>query len=114
MDPKVVEFGLSLPSNQRVTEIGKVLLREVAYDYLPKELIDRPKMGFGIPRSEWLQGPLADVLNDAIFDKNSIIYNWLDRQEVEKLFREFKSGSKVDGTIWTILCLELWSRRWLA
>ena len=114
LDPKVVEFGLSLPSNQRVTEIGKVLLREVAYDYLPKELIDRPKMGFGIPRSEWLQGPLADVLNDAIFDKNSIIYNWLDRQEVEKLFREFKSGSKVDGTIWTILCLELWSRRWLA
>ncbi len=114
LDPSVVEFGLSLPLDQRVTDVGKVLLREIAYDYLPKELIDRPKMGFGIPRSEWLMGPLADVLEDALFSSNSQIYNWLDKAEVEKLYLEFKSGATVDGTIWSILCLELWSRRWLA
>lgn len=113
LDPTVVEFGLSLPMEQRVTNIGKVLLREIAYDYLPKNLIDRPKMGFGIPRSEWLSGPLNHILEEAVLSKDSLIYNWLDRHEVEKLYAEFKSGSPVDGTLWSILCLELWGRRWL-
>jgi asparagine synthase (glutamine-hydrolysing) len=114
LDPTVVEFGLSLPPNQRVTDVGKVVLREIAYDYLPRDLIDRPKMGFGIPRSEWLSGPLASICDDVFFNSDSLIYNWLDRVEVEKLYDEFKSGAEVDGTIWSILCLELWGRRWLA
>jgi asparagine synthase (glutamine-hydrolysing) len=96
-----------------VTDIGKVLLRELAYDYLPKDLIDRPKMGFGIPRSEWLSGPLAQILEERLSDSDSIIYNWLDRTQVDELYNEFKSGAQVDGTIWSILCLELWGRRWL-
>ena len=113
LDPLVVEFGLSLPLDQRVTDIGKVLLRELAYDYLPKDLIDRPKMGFGIPRSEWLSGPLAQILDEKLSDSDSFIYNWLDQTQVEELYNEFKSGAQVDGTIWSILCLELWGRRWL-
>ena len=113
LDPTVVEFGLSLPPAQRVTDIGKVLLREIAYDYLPKKLIDRPKMGFGIPRSEWLSGPLANILQESLFNSESVIYNWLDQREVEKLYSEFRSGAEVDGTLWSILCLELWGRRWL-
>jgi asparagine synthase (glutamine-hydrolysing) len=113
LDPAVVEFGLSLPLDQRVTDVGKVLLREIAYEYLPRDLIDRPKMGFGIPRSEWLSGPLADILGDVLLSSDSLIYNWLDKSEVEKIYDEFKSGAKVDGTIWSILCLELWGRRWL-
>jgi asparagine synthase (glutamine-hydrolysing) len=113
LDPTVVEFGLSLPSDQRVTDVGKVLLREIAYDYLPRDLIDRPKMGFGIPRSEWLSGPLANTLEETLFNSESLIYNWLDQTEVEKLYGEFKSGSHVDGTLWSIICLELWGRRWL-
>jgi asparagine synthase (glutamine-hydrolysing) len=113
LDPAVVEFGLSLPLDQRVTEVGKVLLREIAYEYLPRNLIDRPKMGFGIPRAEWLSGPLADVLGDVILSSDSLIYNWLDKTEVEKIYDGFRSGAKIDGTIWSILCLELWGRRWL-
>jgi asparagine synthase (glutamine-hydrolysing) len=113
LDPDVVEFGLSLPEEQRVGKFGKILLRKLALEYLPSNLIDRPKMGFGIPRKEWLGGVLSPLVNDIIFDRTSLIYNWLDFESVNNLLSEHKVRNNLDGAVWSILILELWAREWI-
>jgi len=113
LDTDVVEFGLSLPENQRVGKFGKILLRKLALEYLPANLIDRPKMGFGIPRKEWLGSVLSPLVNDVICDRNSLIYNWLDFTSINNLLSEHKVRNNLDGNIWSILILELWAREWL-
>jgi asparagine synthase (glutamine-hydrolysing) len=113
LDSDVVEFGLSLPEKQRVRKFGKILLRKLALEYLPSDLINRPKMGFGIPRKEWLSGVLSPLVNDVVFDRTSLIYNWLDFESVNNLFSEHKARNNLDGAVWTILILELWAREWL-
>jgi asparagine synthase (glutamine-hydrolysing) len=113
LDPDVVEFGLSLPENQRVGKFGKILLRKLALEYLPSDLIHRPKMGFGIPRKEWLGGVLSPIVNDVIFDRTSLIYNWLDFESVNKVLSCHKARNNLDGAVWSILILELWAREWL-
>jgi asparagine synthase (glutamine-hydrolysing) len=113
LDTDVVEFGLSLPEAQRVGKFGKILLRKLALEYLPSDLIDRPKMGFGIPRNEWLRTSFAHLVDEVILDRKSYIYNWLDFDSVNNVLREHKVSNNLDGMIWSILILELWAREWL-
>jgi asparagine synthase (glutamine-hydrolysing) len=113
LDTDVVEFGLSLPEAQRVGKFGKILLRKLALEYLPSDLIDRPKMGFGIPRNEWLRTSFAHLVDEVILDRKSYVYNWLDFDSVNNVLREHKASNNLDGVIWSILILELWAREWL-
>jgi asparagine synthase (glutamine-hydrolysing) len=113
LDVDVIEFGLSLPESQRVGRFGKVLLRKLASEYLPTNLINRPKMGFGIPRKEWLSGVLAPTVDNVFLDRESKIYNWLDFTATNNLLLEHKARNNLDGAVWSILVLELWAREWL-
>ena len=63
LDHKITEFAWSLPRNFRIhNNNGKKILREILYKYVPKNLVDRPKQGFGMPVNEWLRGPLKNGL----------------------------------------------------
>ena len=56
LDHRIVEFAFKIPINQKIKKsTGKIILREILYKYVPRDLIDRPKAGFGIPISDWLR-----------------------------------------------------------
>jgi asparagine synthase (glutamine-hydrolysing) len=114
LDYRVVEFGLSLPRQFKfANRENKHLLREIAREFVPKHLIDRPKMGFGIPRARWLRSELKQLVSDVILNSNFRNRNWFNYQEVEKVIQEHNRGKNLDHIIWPILMLELWALNWL-
>lgn len=89
LDHRVVEFAWTLPQSLKLREgVGKWVLRQVLYKHVPKELVERPKMGFGIPIGEWLRGPLREwaehlldaskLRQDGYFRADLIRQKWLE------------------------------------
>jgi asparagine synthase (glutamine-hydrolysing) len=114
LDQKVMEYAAHLPYALKVKGMNtKVILKQVARKFLPNDVIDRPKMGFGIPRAEWLRVPLADVLNYSLLASDSYTSAWFNRDQVQSIIKGHMSGTDKDLLLWPLLTLELWARRWL-
>jgi asparagine synthase (glutamine-hydrolysing) len=114
LDQKVMEYAAHLPYALKVKGMNtKIILKQVARKFLPNDVIDRPKMGFGIPRAEWLRGPLADLVNDSLLASDSYTSAWFNRDQVQSIIKGHMSGTDKDLLLWPLLTLELWARRWL-
>jgi len=114
LDVNVVEWGLSLPDKYKIrgTET-KHILKDVARSLVPRELIDRPKMGFGIPRAEWLRSGMKEMAIETLTDVTTTQRGWFNASEVKKTLDIHMSGEDKDNLIWPMLMLELWARTWL-
>ncbi|WP_417830075.1 asparagine synthase (glutamine-hydrolyzing) [Thalassospira sp.] len=116
IDHRVIEFGWRLPARLKMNgSVGKYALRQILYKYVPRELIDRPKTGFGVPLAQWLRGPLNEWMGDHL--ANEALYSdfGLDRGQIEKIRKEHMSGKRNwDNQLWTIAMLSDWQKRWLA
>ena len=114
LDHRLVEFAWSLPPHMRIRKgQTKWLLRRVLDRYVPRELLDRPKMGFAIPLANWLRGPLRHWAED-LLDPLSMSGGLLDPAAVRKLWLEHVDGGRNrSGALWTILMFEAWRRRWM-
>ena len=114
LDVNVVEWGVSLPEKYKVKYFEtKHILKDVARSLVPASLIDRPKMGFGIPRAEWLRTGLKEMLIDTLADSTTTQRAWFQSQEVKQLIDLHLAGEDMDHLLWPILMLELWARTWL-
>jgi asparagine synthase (glutamine-hydrolysing) len=114
LDHNVVEFGLGLPHHLRHSKgQDKYLLRQLARKLVPAELIDRPKMGFGVPKADWLRGPLLSAAHDLLLDQTARQRGWFVAAEVERLLREHDEGHNRDETLWPLLMIENWARIWV-
>ncbi|TRZ87967.1 MAG: asparagine synthase (glutamine-hydrolyzing) [Streptomycetaceae bacterium] len=114
LDFNVVEWGLSLPRKYKIKGFEtKHILKDVARSLVPANLIDRPKMGFGIPRAEWLRTGMKELVIDTLTDTTAKQRGWFDVDEVKRLINIHMAGEDKDNLIWPMLMLELWARTWL-
>lgn len=110
LDHRVVEFAWSLPIGFKARDgVGKRVLRRVLADYVPNRLIDRPKMGFGIPLAAWLRGPLQDWGESLLDERRIIAQGYLNPGPIRTLWRSHQKG-ETDGqhALWTILMFQAW------
>ena len=114
LDVNVIEWGVSLPRKYKIKGFEtKHILKDVARSLVPASLIDRPKMGFGIPRAEWLRTEMRELVIDTLTDITARQRGWLDPVQVKKVLDIHMSGQDKDNLIWPMLMLELWARTWL-
>jgi asparagine synthase (glutamine-hydrolysing) len=110
LDHRIVEFAWRLPMALRVREgKEKWLLRQVLYKYVPKSLVDRPKMGFAIPVGEWLKGPLREWAEDLLDPKQISDDGLLNPQLIQRAWHEHLSGQRNrQYQLWNILMFQGW------
>jgi asparagine synthase (glutamine-hydrolysing) len=114
LDVNVVNWGISLSNRFRIHGLEtKHILKDVARSLVPQHLVDRPKMGFGIPRAEWLRTGMKEMMMDTLTDSTFKSRGWFDQNEVSTIINSHLGGIDRDSTIWPILMLELWARTWL-
>lgn len=110
LDHRVVEFAWTLPMAIK-TNAGrpKWPLREVLYRYVPRELIERPKVGFGIPVGQWLRGPLRDWAEDLLDPKMIAAEGLLDPVPIRQAWQRHLTGrSDHQYELWSVLMFQAW------
>jgi asparagine synthase (glutamine-hydrolysing) len=114
IDHRVVEFAWRLPENVKVRNgTSKWLLRQVLYRHVPPELIERPKMGFGIPLGEWLRGPLREWAETLLNEQRLRQAGLLDADMVRRYWADHLDGRRNwQYLLWDVLMLEAWRERW--
>lgn len=110
LDPKVAEFAWRLPFESKVHGgVGKRILKKFVYRHVPKNIMDRPKSGFGVPIEDWLRGPLrewAESLLSADALKSSGYFN---PDLVERHWRQHLSGERNwHARLWPVLAFQAW------
>ena len=110
LDHRVVEFAWNLPMDLKIRDgQGKWILRQILYKYVPKELIERPKAGFGIPLGAWLRGPLKAWAQSLIEPTRLEAEGYFYPEPIAKIWQEHMSGQRDwSGRLWTILMFQAW------
>lgn len=114
LDHELVEFALSLPLHWKLAHgTGKHILRDWAADLLPLAILNRPKMGFGVPVGEWFRGELRSLLTDALRDPSGLSRRFIRPAVIDRWMSEhFEQRENHGHRLWLLLMLELWNRRW--
>ena len=115
LDHRMVEFAATLPDSDKLGgKTGKTLLRQAMRGVLPAEIIDRPKKGFPVPLSSWLQGPLRKFTQDHLLDAKSACARFMDRTEIARLVTQHSTGvMDRSQELWTLLVFEQWHSQFI-
>ena len=113
LDHHVVEFAWRLPPHMRISGgQTKRILRRVLYRHVPRELIERPKMGFGPPLGAWLRGPLRDWAEDLLDPTRLKDEGYLEVEPIRQRWDEHLSGRRNwQSQLWCVLMFQAWRRR---
>jgi asparagine synthase (glutamine-hydrolysing) len=110
LDHRIVEFALRIPMDLKIHGgVGKWILRQVLYKYVPQPLVERPKMGFAVPIKEWLRGPLRDWAEALLSEKELNESAILNVKAIRKKWDEHVSGQQNwQSILWSVLMFQGW------
>jgi asparagine synthase (glutamine-hydrolysing) len=109
LDHRVVEFAWQLPRQSKLRDgQGKWALREVLYKRVPRELIERPKMGFGVPIDSWLRGPLRDWAENLLDERRLRQQELLDPAPIRQRWHAHLAGENWAYPLWNVLMAQSW------
>lgn len=110
LDHHVVELAWRLPLDMKIRgNVGKWALRQLLYKYVPKELIERPKAGFGIPVGQWLRGPLREWAETLLNTHRLVSEGYFQPEPIRKVWSEHLSGKRDHShKLWAILMFQAW------
>jgi asparagine synthase (glutamine-hydrolysing) len=115
LDHRVAEFVSQLPSSLKIRNgEKKYLLKQITHKYIPKAMMDRPKMGFGIPVEHWFRKDLKDTLLYYLDDEKIRSQGFFDVSFLQGVKKKYFAGSNEDFEfIWAMIVFQMWYERWL-
>lgn len=115
LDQHIIEWAARLPSSYKYHNgIKKYILREIVHKYVPKDMMDRPKMGFGIPVNSWLQQELKPLVTEYLGNAELQKHGLFKEVAIQKMLADFYAGhTEKYLKIWYLLMFQMWYRKWI-
>ena len=113
LDQELVELTASMPDKFKLKGLtGKYILKQAVKDWLPQEIINRPKMGFSFPLGDWLRNQWHKKIKNLLMDPKAKYRRFLKPETVETMIEQPLPGEHYDRRLWRVLMLELWLRHY--
>ena len=115
LDHNLIEFAASLPESLKMRRFEtKSLLKKVAARLVPKDVVYRRKMGFGVPIGKWFRGEMKDFVRGVLLSETSLKRGIVKPEIIEKYVNEHTTATRDHAfQLWTLLMLELWFQRFI-
>jgi asparagine synthase (glutamine-hydrolysing) len=115
LDHRIIEWAAQLPDSYKYYKGSKKhIIKEIVHQYIPKELMDRPKMGFAIPIENWLMTDLKEKVCYYLDNTKIEGQNIFNAKVVHKISSDFYSGKKeLALKLWYLLMFQMWYEKWM-
>lgn len=113
LDHKILEYAAQLSLHYKYRNgVGKYILKNIVYKYVPKELLERPKQGFTVPIHKWFKSEFGELAKQYLLGKKSEV---LDSEHVEMLLKEYNDGKEKNyNKLYLLLMFRMWEERWIS
>lgn len=115
LDHKLIEFVARIPASLKMKGLDtKMIFKNAIRDFVPAEILDRPKQGFGLPLQQWINDQLRDRVRETLTEQRTRERGYFDSHYINRLLSEHERGRRDhSNALWTLLMLELWHRTYM-